>query len=143
MNRSQRIGSLGVAVFCLVIALALSSCSKKDVVQDEPLINPSPTTGPDTGAAAAAPEASSGESLGTAGAGDVGAPAIDMEVAYFDFDSYTLRRDARDALKKNADCSWKSVSNTHRSFTRAIILLKIESLMPVTAFSVKSFLTVD
>jgi len=82
-----------IAVFTLCVVIALSSCSKKDVKQDEPLINPSGDTGgaADTGSgnvnSAQTPDTSSG----------------DMQIAYFDFDSYKINGSAKSALKANAD----------------------------------------
>lgn len=81
----------------LALVVALSACSKKDVVQDEPVMNPSDTSGIATGI-----ESSDGSSL-MGGAGDVGAPAADMQTVYFPFDSYTLTSEGRAALKANAD----------------------------------------
>jgi peptidoglycan-associated lipoprotein len=78
-----------LAVFTLGLIVALSSCSKKDVKQDEPIINPSG----DAGAASAGNGSESGN------ASDTG----ELNTAYFDFDSFKLNNEARDALKKDAD----------------------------------------
>lgn len=83
----------------LALVLAVSACSKKDVVQDEPVMNPSDTSGVATGI-----ESSSGsELMDNSGAGNVGVPAADMQVVFFPYDSYTLTSEARSALKANAD----------------------------------------
>jgi peptidoglycan-associated lipoprotein len=82
----------GVTVFALCAMIALSSCSKKDVKQDEPLINPSGDTGgaADTGS-------------GNVGSGNVAGDSGDMQTAYFDFDSYKINGSAKSALKADAD----------------------------------------
>lgn len=90
-TRHVRLSFLAVFTLCLIVALA--SCSKKDVVQDEPAFGAS-------GDGAAAP----GESgVGTEGAGDAGVVSSDLQTAFFGYDSYTLRGDAREALKFNAN----------------------------------------
>jgi len=90
-----RQGGLGfLAVFALCLIVALGACSKKDVVEGDAAISPSGD------AAAAAP---SGEAVGTAGAGDASVGSSEFETAYFDYDSYRLRADARESLKKNAE----------------------------------------
>ncbi len=78
-----------ISVFTLCAVLVLSSCSKKDVKQDEPLINPSGDTGgaADTGNGNAGSQADSG----------------DLQTAYFDFDSYKINGSAKSALKTDAD----------------------------------------
>lgn len=97
-SRLVRIPVLSLASLTLIVAI--SSCSKKEVVQDEPLINPS---GADAGAA-------------VPGSGDVGATAVpdeganaglsagdgELQVAFFDFDSYRINGQARTALTANA-----------------------------------------
>ncbi|MBI4404414.1 MAG: peptidoglycan-associated lipoprotein Pal [Deltaproteobacteria bacterium] len=73
------------------MVVALSSCSKKDVKQDEPLI--SPTEGKtDQGTAV-----TGGEEVTSASSGE-------LQTIYFEFDRYTIRPDAREALRANA--SW-------------------------------------
>ncbi len=83
-----------VSIFTLCAVIAISSCSKKDVKQDEPLINPSG----DTGGAA---DTGSGN-VDTGNAGDT-TNSGDLQIAYFDFDSYKINGSARGALKANAD----------------------------------------
>ena len=97
-------------VMGLSLGLALViSCSKKDVVQDEPAISPSPSTPADAGTA----PGGEGVGVGTAGAGDSAASAgNELQTAYFDFDSFQLRKDARDALKFDADWLRKSSGAT-------------------------------
>jgi peptidoglycan-associated lipoprotein len=102
MNRHFRFSF--ICVVTLMLAVAFSSCSKKDVVSDEPAINPSDMGG----AAAAAPEGADTTEVGggeasSAGAGDIGMAAADLRIVYFAFDSYALTGDARGALKGNAD----------------------------------------
>ena len=84
-----------LAVFTLCLIVALASCSKKDVVQDEPAFGAS---GDNSGAAAGNEGA-----VGTGGAGDAGTPSGDLRTAFFAYDSYALRGDAREALKYNAN----------------------------------------
>jgi peptidoglycan-associated lipoprotein len=80
-----------LAVFTLAVVVLLASCSKKEVKQDEPLINPSGTAG-GTGDA------------GTGGATEAPAPdAGDLKTAYFDFDSYRITGTGKKVLKSNAD----------------------------------------
>ncbi len=85
-----------IALFSLVMAVAISSCSKKDVVSDEPAINPSESSG-------AAAAGSGADTSGLGNAGDTGIVASELATVYFGFDSYTLSGEARDALKNNAD----------------------------------------
>jgi peptidoglycan-associated lipoprotein len=80
-----------LAVFTLTLVVALSSCSKKDVKQDEPIINPSGDSG------AASP------STGNAGSSADTGENSQLQTVYFDFDSFKLRGDARATLKSNAD----------------------------------------
>ena len=86
-------------VTALSMVLLLTNCSKKEVRQDEPLM--SPDSGANSGLAPGGvpvdsnPMAAGGDS----GLGDSGS---EFKVAYFDYDSYSLRADAREALKTNA-----------------------------------------
>lgn len=96
MNRHFRFSF--VCLFTLVLAVALSSCSKKDVVSDEPAINPSEDAG---GAAAAGTDGADTSNLGNAG--DTGTASAELGTVYFPFDSYSLTGEARSALKGNAD----------------------------------------
>ncbi len=83
----------------LLVFTAAISCSKKDVVQDEPAITPSPSTAAEGGTLGG-----EGVGVGTAGAGDSSlSGGSELQIAYFDFDSFQLRKDARDALKADAD----------------------------------------
>jgi peptidoglycan-associated lipoprotein len=90
MRFSRQLPPFFVPVLALLFAIALSSCSKKDVKADEPVINPSENS-------AAAP--SQGESVGTSGAGEA-APS-DLQIVYFPFDSYTITGESRETLKAN------------------------------------------
>lgn len=91
--RHLRVSFLAVFALCLIVALG--ACSKKDVVQDEPAFGAS-------GDGASAP---GNESVGTdaGGAGDAGIASGDLRTAFFAYDSYALRGDAREALKFNAN----------------------------------------
>ncbi len=87
-----------IAVFALCLAVALASCSKKDVKMDEPGFSPSDGTALEDGSAggdsaAAAPSMS---------AGDSSAPAPELETVYFGFDSFSLSNEGRAALQKDA-----------------------------------------
>lgn len=85
-----------IAVFALCMAVALASCSKKDVKSDEPGFSPS--DGAEAGdTAAAAPSLS---------AGDASATAPELETVYFGFDSFSLTNEGRTALKQ--DAQWLS-----------------------------------
>lgn len=89
-----RLSVLTVLFLCLVVVLA--SCSKKDVKMEEPLMTPS------EGLEAPAAGAGGSETLGSA-AGDASTfPAGELEIIYFDYDKYSIRSDARAALKANA-----------------------------------------
>lgn len=90
MRASRHLRFSFLAVFALCLTVALSSCSKKDVKADEPVINP--TEGG---------TAPGGESVGTSGAGEAG--QSDLQIVHFDFDSYAITADNRDILKSNAD----------------------------------------
>lgn len=90
-SRHVRLSFLAVFTLCLIVALA--SCSKKDVTQDEPAFGASEDGGVAPG----------GETVGTEGAGDAGIGSGDLRTVYFPYDSYSLAGDARSALKFNAD----------------------------------------
>lgn len=96
MRASRHFRFSFLAVFALCIIVALSSCSKKDVVANEPAMNP--TEGAGTGEGAAAPGA--GEPVGTSGAGE--AASSDLQAVHFAFDSYAITGESRAALKANA-----------------------------------------
>lgn len=93
MSSSRHVRLTFLAVFTLCLIVALASCSKKDVVQDEPAFGAS-------GDGAAAPAE---EGVGTQGAGDAGVAASDLRTAYFAYDSYSLSSEAREGLKYNAN----------------------------------------
>lgn len=84
-----------VSVFLLGLIVLLSACSKKDVVSDEPVINPSDL---DTAGSA---DTSGGAMTGNAG--DAGLGSSELTTVYFAYDSYSLTSEARNALKNNAD----------------------------------------
>jgi peptidoglycan-associated lipoprotein len=90
MKTGSRLFRWPFLALCMMgIVVALSSCSKKDVKQDEPAINPS--AGDTSG--------------GTTGSGDVSSSQTsgELQTVYFDFDSYRVTNDGRSALKANAD----------------------------------------
>lgn len=85
-----------VAMCTAALIVAVSACSKKDVVQDEPVITPSGDTSGGT------LNDDSGALSGSAG--DSGSSiSSDMETAFFAYDSYSLGSEARAVLKRNAD----------------------------------------
>lgn len=94
----------GLRILCsLLFLMALASCSKKEVRQDEPLMTPS--EGADSGAAVpndgnvgATPTDTGTGDLGAGGAGD------ELQIVYFDFDSYRISSAGRSAIQANA--SW-------------------------------------
>jgi peptidoglycan-associated lipoprotein len=92
MSRLRHLRSPFATIMGLALAFALASCSKKEVVSDEPLINPSDTSG--AAASEAAPVASGN-------AGDAGMAASELQTVYFAFDSYSLNADTKSQLKNN------------------------------------------
>ena len=94
MNVSRHFRLTFLAVFALLAAVALSSCSKKDVRQDEPAITPSPDSGTMAGTEGG---------VGTEGAGEAGATSTALSTVYFPFDSFSLSGEARSVLKTNDD----------------------------------------
>jgi peptidoglycan-associated lipoprotein len=94
MNRARHLRFPFVAVFALCLAVALTSCSKKDVKEDEPGF--SPTDG------ATAEGGDTGTTAPALSAGDASAASPEMETVYFGFDSFNLSNEGRNALKKNA-----------------------------------------
>lgn len=94
MKTGSRLFRWPFLALCMMgIIVALSSCSKKEVKQDEPLINPS---GGDASGAAAA---DSGNATQT----PAESASSDLQTVYFDFDSYRITADGKSALKANAD----------------------------------------
>lgn len=94
MNVSRHLRTSFLAVLALCAAVALSSCSKKDVTEGEPGFT---TEGGGGGAAMG----DMGDTGGTAS--DAGTTGGSMQTAYFPFDSYQLDSAAREALKANAE----------------------------------------
>ena len=101
MNQFQK--SL-ITSLILTLALAITSCSKKDVVSDEPAMVPSEES------SGVATPGSAVDSM--ANPGDVGTAFNEMQVVYYGYDSYTLTNEGRDALKANAD--WMKANPTAR-----------------------------
>jgi len=93
MSVSRHVRFSFIAVFTLCLVVALSSCSKKDVVSDEPAINPS-------GAGAAG----AGDAGQTGSAGDAGQASSELTTVYFAFDSSAISGESKSELKQNA--SW-------------------------------------
>jgi len=86
------------AVFSLCLIVALSACSKKEVRQDDPLINPSGGTG---GTAEGDAGVTTGDVGG--GSGSTSSDSGELGVAYFDYDSYRISAEGRTALSTNAE----------------------------------------
>jgi len=100
MSRTYHLRSPFVAIIGLVLVIALSSCSKKQVVSDEPLMNPNDTSGSAMGEGA----------VGSGNAGDAGMASSELQTVYFAFDSYALSGDTRAQLKNNL--SWLKANST-------------------------------
>lgn len=95
-----------VPIFALALIVALSSCSKKDVVQDEPSFSAT------EGAGAPADQATAPTTEGTDNAAAAGAKSSEFKTVYFAFDSYKLDGAAREALKANAEWLKNNASAT-------------------------------
>lgn len=78
-----------LAVLSLFVVVGLSSCSKKDVKQDEAGFQ----TGGGEGAAGG---------TGTTGAGEAGRTSDDLKTVHFAYDSYKLTGESRNILKNSA-----------------------------------------
>ncbi len=100
MSRLHQLRSPFMAIMGLVFVVALSSCSKKEVVSDEPLMNPSDTSGSATGEGV----------VETGNAGDAGMAASELQTVYFAFDSYSLSGETKAQLKSNL--SWLKANST-------------------------------
>lgn len=94
MMRSSHLRWSFAALFTLVLAVFLASCSKKDVVSDEAGFTP--TEGLGGGEGAAAPAGDGAVSAGEAGGG---AAAPEMQTVYYEFDSFRLTNEARENLR--------------------------------------------
>lgn len=92
MKSLRHLRSPFMAIIGLSFIVALSSCSKKEVVSDEPLMNPSDTSG---GVAA------EGAAVGSGNAGEAGTASSDLATVYFAFDSFSLSADTKNQLKNN------------------------------------------
>lgn len=84
----------------------LASCSKKDVVEGDPMASAGGLEG-GTGEGAPVPPP-----VTTGGAGEAGTASTDLATIYFAYDSYALTSEARNALKSNAD--WLSANPSAR-----------------------------
>ena len=92
MRSLRHLRSPLMAIIGLGFIIALSSCSKKEVVSDEPLMNPSDTSGGTMG---------DGAAVGSGNAGEAGMASSELQTVYFAFDSYALNSDTRSQLKQN------------------------------------------
>ncbi len=81
--------NIALGIGAVAVMVGLLSCSKKDIKPEESAMNPSEGA---TAATAANPEA-----------GVAGESTQDLQTAYFDFDSFQLRGDAKEALQQNVD----------------------------------------
>lgn len=86
-----------LSVFLMGAIVFLASCSKKDVVEGDPMAS---AGGLDGGMGEGAPTP---PPVTTGGAGDAGMASTDLATIYFAYDSYSLTGEARSALKSNAD----------------------------------------
>ena len=84
-------------VLGLFLMNGIISCSKKEVVQDEPLINPSGEAEPGTATPADAVTATEATPVA-----ETPAPTDQMQTVYFEFDSYRVTGSGRDAANQNA-----------------------------------------
>ncbi|MBM4303906.1 MAG: peptidoglycan-associated lipoprotein Pal [Deltaproteobacteria bacterium] len=94
MKSLRHLRSPFMAVISLSFIVALASCSKKEVVSDEPLMNPSDTSGGVAGESAV---------VGSGNAGEAGTASSELETVYFAFDSFSLSADTKNQLKNNID----------------------------------------
>jgi peptidoglycan-associated lipoprotein len=95
--KAPRIHLLPIIAFSIFLTtLILTSCSKKDVKMDEPLVNPSETEA--NAAQPSEPVDSSGAS-----AGEAAVEAVELKTIYFDYDKFSLTNAGREDLKHNAD----------------------------------------
>ena len=91
-----------IVLTALTVAISVTSCSKKDVVMDEPLMKPS-LDGAGSGQGSSVDSQGKVDSFPSdSGAGEAGGSGKDLNVIYFAFDSYVLNGEARGALKSNA-----------------------------------------
>lgn len=95
MNVLRQLRIISISLVLMALVVAFNACSKKDVVSDEPIMSPSGSSGS---------ASSAGVESGSLGnAGDSGLGSGDLQTVYFDFDSFNLRSDARNALKSNGE----------------------------------------
>jgi len=80
------------AIMTLALVVVLTSCSKKDVMMDEPVISPSGFDGEG---------AVSNQGFGAGDSGSLGAG--ELATVFFEYDSYSLGSQARDSLKATAN----------------------------------------
>lgn len=97
MNVTRQLRIISISLVLMALVVAFNACSKKDVVSDEPILSPTGNSG------VASPSGVESGNLGTGNAGDVGVGSADLQTVFFDYDSFNLRSDARNALKSNGD----------------------------------------
>lgn len=102
MNSSKHYHWSLIMVMLLGTVIALTSCSKKDVVSDEPMMSGGGGGSGEFGGGSGGGEGGdvSSSSIGGGGTGS----GQGLQTVYFDYDKYTIRSDARGSLKANA--SW-------------------------------------
>lgn len=105
MNSSRHLQFSFLSFVFLCVVVALTSCSKKDTVSDEPMMS---------GGGGFAEESSenvesSGVMTESGSGGGAGSP---LQVVYFDYDQYNIRDDARRALQSNSDWMQQNPSST-------------------------------
>jgi peptidoglycan-associated lipoprotein len=100
---------LGRVLTALCLTVVVGACSKKDVKSDEPGFNPS-SEGSADGAAASAPAVDTA-AMNTP-AGESSAPAPELAVVFFEFDSYRLTNEGRSKLKENVEYLKKNAAAT-------------------------------
>lgn len=102
MNVLRQLRIISISLVLMALVVAFNACSKKDVVSDEPIMSPTGNSGS---------ASSSGVESGNLGnAGDSGVGSSDLQTVYFDFDSFNLGSEARNALKSNGEWLKKNSS---------------------------------
>jgi peptidoglycan-associated lipoprotein len=110
----KKIYGMLLMLFCLTIVAG--GCTKKQIVKEDESLEQNPAPSSQTSPSIPAPTSVAQEpvvkddSLSSENATVV----EPFETIYFDLDSYVLRQDARDALKKNAEWMMKKATGTVR-----------------------------
>ncbi len=92
-----------LSVILMASVIFLASCSKKDVVEGDPMAS---AGGMDTGGSTA------GTPVTTGNAGDAGMAATELATVYFAYDSFSLTGEARNVLKSNGN--WMKANPSSR-----------------------------